>query len=124
MKFDERLLKVIRELLELPPDSKDPAVEWLAEAVLIVLESMDLSVDQALDDELPAFILHDLEQFRNVPTQALMDSLRKLLRKFEEAGGRGVELADRIDSISRVLSIRRKMRNPYGWPGPREWSPK
>lgn len=123
MKLDPRLLAAIRELLEVPKDSKDPAISWLAEAVMIALEPTGMSLEQALDDEFPSYVLDRLEEAKNTPTKAVREALRRRLKEFEAAGGRGVELADRIDSLSMVLNIRRKMHDRYSWPGPREWSP-
>lgn len=122
--FEEILLKAVREVLKVRSDSKDPAIEWLANAVMISLSKKGFGIAEGIAMEEPRLVYESLEKFRDVPTSMLVKQLRKGLEKFKAEDGRGIESADEIDAMTVVLAIRRDTKTPYAWHGPREWSPK
>jgi hypothetical protein len=62
-------------------------------------ESSDEEIDEAV------------EWHRNTPTKKLRAELRKNVYAFDRLGGRGVELADLIDSQRIALALRRTGRD-------------
>ncbi len=122
--FDPALLAEVRGILKVEPGSKDPAILWLAQAFMIAADTKGLSVKEGIESEELHFVYHVLETYKDTPTAKIKAWLRESLKEFEAAGGRGVELADRIDGLRIILAIRRKMKTLYSWHGPREWSPR
>jgi hypothetical protein len=122
--FEEILLKAVREVLKVRSDFQDPAIEWLANAVMISLGKKGFGLTEGIAMKEPRLVYEALERFRDVPTSILGKQLREALVKFKAEGGRGIELSDDIDAMTVVLAIRRETKTPYAWHGPREWSPK
>jgi len=76
-----------------------PAIRLTARMIEAATEALGYDVDQD-------WLLGLLEEERDYSDRELRSELRDLDRQFRAAGGRGVEMADRIDALTALIAAR------------------